>query len=265
MVAFALVAVVLRPATDALAGPAEDAEVHIKKGIELRRAENAQGALVEFKAAYAIHKSPRSAAQLSLCEQALGRWADAEGHMIEALAGKDDPWIKKNRDVLEGALAKTKTRVGRVEISGSPDGAQVSAAGVLVGTLPMNAPVAFNTGALELQFKAPGYRAVTRSLTVKAGDAQQFVIHLERLPVVTSPAVKPDVAALAPAPAPQEGPTTISGSADTAPDADRPLYARPWVWVTAGVVIAGAVVAVALASGGTTFPASNGTLEVAGE
>ena len=53
---------------------AADAENYIKRGNELRRSGRDQQALPLFEKAYEVAPSPRTAAQLGLCEVVLGYW-----------------------------------------------------------------------------------------------------------------------------------------------------------------------------------------------
>src|SRR5437868_3732788 len=85
-------------------GSSEGVEDLLKKGIELRRNGRDREALAEFQRAAQIGRTPRVTAQIALAEQALGMWVEAESHMREALASAQDPWVAKNRAVLEGAL-----------------------------------------------------------------------------------------------------------------------------------------------------------------
>src|SRR5438045_3141318 len=88
----------------AAAETAHDAEAAIRRGVELRKKGDDEGALREFKRAYEIAPKPRAAAQMGMAEQSLGRWPDAESHLAEAVSSKGDPWVEKNRSVLEQSL-----------------------------------------------------------------------------------------------------------------------------------------------------------------
>jgi len=55
----------------------DEAERLTVKALDLRKIGDDQGALPLLERAHELSRSPRSAAQLGLCEQALGRWADA--------------------------------------------------------------------------------------------------------------------------------------------------------------------------------------------
>src|SRR5262249_38707549 len=111
------------PPARAAADPVDET---INRGVQLRRAGDDERAGREFQKAYDQSHSPRAAAQLGLAEQALGRWADADTHLTEALSTTGDPWVEKNRGVLNGALGIIKQHIGRIEISASVAGALVS-------------------------------------------------------------------------------------------------------------------------------------------
>ena len=95
----ALAAAPARAATDV-----EQAEALIRDGVKLRARDNAAQALPLFEKAYQISRSPRTAAQLGLCELELGYYAAAERYLNEALAAPDHPWIAKNKAALKKPL-----------------------------------------------------------------------------------------------------------------------------------------------------------------
>ena len=101
---------------------ADDEEALIRRGVELRKRGDDRAALQELQRAYQVARSPRAAAQLGFAEQALAMWPQAETHVSESLRAKDDPWINKNRAVVEESLRTIRAHVGRIEISGRPAG-----------------------------------------------------------------------------------------------------------------------------------------------
>src|SRR5579872_6158721 len=84
-------------AAPAAAGPKDDADAAISRGVALRRQGNDTAALAEFQRARSLSPSPRAVAQVGLALQALGRWAEAEAEIEDALGDAHDPWIAKNR------------------------------------------------------------------------------------------------------------------------------------------------------------------------
>jgi hypothetical protein len=139
-----------------------------------------------------VAKSPRAAAQLGFVEQALGLWPQAEGHVSEALRAADDPWIKKNRAVVEEALRTIRMHVGRVEIGGGRPGANVTVNGQPVGLMPLAEAIAVNAGPVDVEVKAPGYLPAVKTVNVAAGEYSRvsFALVAQATP---PPAPKPAV------------------------------------------------------------------------
>lgn len=172
-----------QPASPAAAqSPADDPEALMQRGVDLREAGRDEEALALFEQAWQRSQSPRARAQVALAEQALGRWADAEAHLMEALAAQRDPWIRRNRAALEGALRVIQQRLGSLEVRGSVPGARVEFNGRVVGTLPMPEPVRVLAGSVTLQVSAEGYYPVTREVMVAAGGTVRESIEMQREP-----------------------------------------------------------------------------------
>lgn len=214
------------------AAHAEDADALIHKGIELRKQGKDQDALEVFRRAQALAPTPRAAAQLGFAEQALGRWVDAYEHVDDALHAANDPWIAKNRPVLESSLATIRKHVGEVEILGEPGGAEVRVDGRPQGTLPLNRRIRAAAGTISVEVRAAGFLPVTRAVVVTPEELVRETIILQ--PVTSLP----------PAAATGETARTAGdvelGRAPTSAEASRP-WARPLAW--AGVVGAGVFVA----------------------
>ncbi len=230
---------VFAPSAVAQAAPdgAAHAETLIAEGLELRRAGQDSQAVRKFEEAYSQVPGPRSAAQLGLCLQAVGRWSEAEARLSEALHSKNDAWIAKHRSTLKESLEQVKQNVARVEVNGEPEGASVLINGRNVGSLPLKEDIAVNAGTVDIEVSKPGFKRGYRSLTLKGGQYQRLVMRLEEDPAVHSAAV----------PAPKFEPLQEAqmGEAHLSTEqsqARRPLYKSPWAWgVVGALVVAGAV------------------------
>jgi hypothetical protein len=176
----------------------EEAEAHLKKGVALRRARNDAGALQEFRRAYELRPDARAAAQMGLAEQQLKIWVDADRHLAEALRDHGDPWIKKNRAVLEQQRHTVATRVGRVVVGGEPVGAELFLNGQSAGTVPLREPATVAPGPVRVEVRSPGYTPSNMTVIVGAGDQSRLDVRLEREKVIT-----PAPLATAPLPAPR--------------------------------------------------------------
>ncbi len=90
----------------------------VRRGVESRQRGNDKRALTLFRRAYALDGSPVALAQMGEAEHALGRFVEAHEHLQAALL-VDDPWIAKNRVLLERSLADTSQKMATAP-SGPP-------------------------------------------------------------------------------------------------------------------------------------------------
>lgn len=221
------------------------AEAHVRKGIELRRLGRDVEALPEFQQAYASTQTPRTAGQLGLCEQALGRWTTAAEHLAQALEASSDAWVQKNRAVLEQQLAIAKSHTGTLEVIGEPPGAEVLVAGKPMAQLPMGGPITVNAGVVDVELRLGGYKSQLRSVEIRPGAFEQLVMRLtEDLPK-NAPSL--------PVASPSHDETSIATTADTEPPAPK---RKLWPWLTAGAIVSVAIavgVVIAL-SGAHDYP-----------
>jgi hypothetical protein len=213
----AVIASLLVTSVAIAATPAEQAQADalVRKGNQLRSAGDDLNALPLFQEAFRLNPGARTAALLGLAEAGLGRWADADQHLTDALRsmGKD-PWITRNGKTLEQTLSNVKSRVGRVELTGDPEGAEVLMNGKVVGKLPLPEPVKVSAGSVDLELRAPGYKRGFRTIILTGGQYQVVVMRLER---ETAGGSEP------PSPAPVDVSSGEPGK--------RPPNWRPWaVW-----------------------------------
>jgi PEGA domain len=200
----------------ARAAAASEDDAAIRRGVELRRQGKDQDALEEFRKAYAAAKTPRALAQIGLAEQALGRWADAEFDLDQAVASKSDPWISKNAVTLTGALDAIRWHLGSLDVIG-PDGAELRVDGRAVGTLPLAKPVRVAIGNLTVEVRKPGFFPATRPVSIAAGELTRESIDLQ--PVAPVAVVVPAAHAGA------RGPESASPAMAGASAGDNPVTA----------------------------------------
>lgn len=231
-----------------LAGPVMAAETDdlITKALELRRHGDDQGALPLLQEAFSKSHSPRATAQLGFCQQGLGQWAEAETQLTSALsAATTDPWIRKNRGVIESALVIIRTHIARVEVIGDPAGAEVFVNGNSVGRLPLDESVHVGAGEIEVEVRASGYKTATKSFHIDAAQYQKVVLRLEHeaAPGAVAAAANSAGGAAAAGSAASDTPADGRVSAPLAPEPARPVLtpargAVKWVlWGTAAVAL----------------------------
>jgi len=241
---FAAVASAFMASTSGAAGAADDADALIQHGIELRKKGQDDAALAEFRRAYGLAKTPRAAAQLGFAEQATGDWAAAEGHVQEALAAANDPWIVKNRATIEGSLRTIEQHTARIDVLGGVNGAEVEVNGRLAGKLPLGESIRVNAGAVNVVVRAGGYRTAVRTVSVASGERAQVHFVLE---ATNAPSDDPTISDRTRA-------TSLpSSSAEPPIDGRRRLRMVGIALAITGVGLAGA--------GATTMLAANGKLD----
>jgi tetratricopeptide (TPR) repeat protein len=198
----------------------------IQRGIDLRRQGKDAEALAVFKEAHQARPTPRSLAQIALAESALGRFVEAERHLQEALAAKDE-WIAKNREVLEKALAGIGQKLGTLVI-------RTRAAEVLVNNEKASAgEIRSLPGSYEIEVRAADHEPARRIVTVTAGSRVEVVLDPTPLQKTTPPPP-------APVPPPVFAPQSPFVISTPPPPAVEPQSSskRTWAWVsTAGAVL----------------------------
>ena len=176
-----------RAAEPADAPSSEDAL--IERGIALREARSDTAALETFRKAYALKQGARALAQVALAEQALGRWVEAEVDLGHALERSDEPWIARNKGLLNQAMVEIQSHLGSLQVSGGVSGAELVLDGTSAGKLPLAKPLRANAGDVALQVRAAGYLPYARVVKIpRGGVAQETVVLVPVAASASSPA-----------------------------------------------------------------------------
>jgi hypothetical protein len=170
---------------------AADYDSLMSDAIGQRRAGDDAAALRLFQEAYGLNKTPKALTQIALAEQALGRWSAADKHLRQALESGADPWIKKNRLVIDRSLDIIATHVGQLDLSGKPAGAEVRVDGELVGALPLPHSITVTAGGVAIEVSARGYLPIVRSATISAHTLTREIFNLQSMAPVADPGTVP--------------------------------------------------------------------------
>ncbi|MFO0682281.1 MAG: PEGA domain-containing protein [Sandaracinus sp.] len=208
----AFVAVMLTAAS-ALAQEYTAAEL-IEHGVALREDGRDDEALAIFQRAYDTEPSAQALAQIALAEQALGHLVDAEEHLAHALEDHDDRFIRRNRPLLEQALAEISAELTTLTITCDVAGAELFVDGRDRGPLPLATPLRAQAGTVHVEIHAAGYEPYTREVIVSAGRAVSLAAVLEPTPASTEPS---------PPPPPQTPPPPVHTHDDSAAAWRMPL------------------------------------------
>lgn len=197
------------------AAETEEPEALIRQGIELRRRGDDARAHGYFKRAYELSKTPRAAAQLGLVDQAVGRFAEADALLAEALAS-NDPWVQQNRAILEGSVKTVHGHLGEILVVGAPSGTTWSDADHAAAPLRAGGSIWVKPGESTLRFETAAHQVVTKTVKVAAGE------HIGlQLDFPSTSTISPAVATATPAAA------TGPADAQTAGTSGTPSLSQP--------------------------------------
>jgi hypothetical protein len=220
------------------AGADEDPETLIRQGVALRRSGDDAKAFGYFNRAYEISRTPRAAAQLGLDEAVLGRNADAQRHLSEALDG-DDAWVDQNRALLERTRETVRAHLGKIELHGLPADATYGLPSGATERVPVDGVVWVEPGKVALKLAAPRHAAVTKDAVLTAGGSVGIDVSL---PAEAAESATPGTPAAAVPEAKEVGNAPASGSGPTQSiDAGSGSAMRIGGLITAGAGVAGGV------------------------
>jgi hypothetical protein len=249
-----------RAATDA-----EQAEALIREGVRLRGEDRAALALPVFEKAYQISRTPRTAAQLALCELELGYYAEAERYLTEALAAPDHPWIAKNKTTLKRSLEAARANVGELVMTVSPADAEVLLNRKPIDRAQIGAVIRLSKGPVDVQVRATGHETTAETITIVGGRREQRRYALTAAParLAALPTNAAASSGSSESTVPPLAPVTLTASASDA-EASGPSKARIAAWVTgaaaAGALVLGTVQALQAANRSDAFNNHTGVL-----
>ncbi len=226
----ALVALAIALAASPVRAQEPTASELLEYGVALREDGRDEEALAIFERAYGAEASGQALAQIALAEQALGRLVSAEEHLARALEDPDDRFVRRNRPLLEQALAEIRAELTTLTITCDVAGAQLTVGDRDLGTLPLAAPLRVQAGTAHVEIHAPGYRPYSREVIVSAERPASLAAVLEPDAAVTAPP---------PSPPPETPPTEPAHTGD----------ARAWRLPLAIGLAAAGVVSVAIGGG----------------
>lgn len=196
-----VVALVLAGTAAHAAEPETGHDALMRRGVALRREGHDAEALQTFELALASSATPRARAQIALAEQALALWLAAERDLGLALAERDDPWIRQNREALERASAIVAAKLAWITVSSTPASgsapapdAQVFVNGALASR-SSDGRIRVVAGQIAVELRVEGHAPSSRSVNV----APETTVN------IALPLGAPTARAVATSPPPVEG------------------------------------------------------------
>lgn len=205
-----------------LAQETSSLEALIQEGIRLRRDGDDEKALEVFRQAERVQPSSvRVLLHLATAAQAAGHWVEADTYIRRVFEYRDDPYYRRYQSDIAMVEQIIASRVGRFQVIGSPQGAEVRLNGRVVGHVPMEQPERLEAGNYQLEVVSDGHYALRRPQRIPAGVLTREVVEL----------------------GPARSASSGASSSDGGSRADS-WWSQPWVgWTLAGAGAASALTA----------------------
>jgi hypothetical protein len=170
----------------------EEAREHFERGVGLMENENWDAALFEFERSLEIHPTRSALFNAGQCLKALHRYVNA----IELL----QRWMERHAGTapaeetatVTAALQEMQQYVGELSVTVAVPGAQVLLDGGVLGTAPLDGPVAVDAGRHVLEATSEGYVPARTEVLVPGSERLEVTLALEPVPAPVEPRT-PDV------------------------------------------------------------------------
>ena len=176
--AASLAILILLPAPSWAKDAKEEAKEHFDKGVQLFKAKDFDGALVEFRAAYKAqpHYAVRYNVGITLYKlHRYGRAAhELQAYLIEGEGKIPDDKLAEVNEI----LAELQARVGSVDVECNVEGASVLVDGEHMDRTPVFFPLTLDVGEHEIEIHADGYVPFKKKIDVPGGTEQTLEVEL---------------------------------------------------------------------------------------
>src|SRR6478672_7522959 len=147
----------------------QQARMLLSQGNQLFEKGDLRGALVNFRAAYALYPSPKLLVNAAAAERELGDLPGAANdlrHYLDEANESEDPFLV---DKARQDLRALERRVGRVTLNGWPARSSIDVDGRL-----LRDPAYVKPGEHRVKARTPGGVEVEREVTVGAGESVEL-------------------------------------------------------------------------------------------
>jgi hypothetical protein len=158
---------------------ADEAKQSFEKGIELFKANDYQGALAEFLAAYKAKPHHAVLYNIAQCYQMTDAGADALHYYALYLEEGADFISDTRRKLVEGEIEKLKSELTPLTLEIEPAGAKVILDGKGIGKSPLKTQYV-DPGEHTLVVRKQGYETHEREFVAKRGEPLEITVELKK-------------------------------------------------------------------------------------
>jgi hypothetical protein len=167
------------PPPEAATDPVQQARERFQRGAELFKEGSFDAAFAEFSRAYEIAPNYRVLYNLAQVELERHDYASALRFFQRYLADGGAEIDAERRAGVEREIQALRNRVAELTVKSNVTGVEVSVDGIVIGTLPLPAPVLVSAGVRRIAARREGYQPVDRTLSVAGGDKPVLELVLE--------------------------------------------------------------------------------------
>lgn len=166
----------------------DDASTRFKRGVELYEERDFRASILEFQRAYEIKPNFRVLYNIGMAYMELQDYVAAFDTLSRYLVEGGAEVPQERVAEVKAEIEKAKSRIARVEIATSVEGATVLIDDVEVGTTPLKEPVRVSAGQRRVTLSKTGHVPTTRSIAIAGGDSAKLALDLAPIGVNKPPA-----------------------------------------------------------------------------
>lgn len=133
-----------------------------------------------YTRAFSLKKSYDIASNLGQTEFKLGKFAAAAEHLAYSLSVYPPNGKVEAREKMQAMLEDARKQSGRLRVQVNVDGALVLIDGKEIGRSPLASEVYVSAGSHQIEAKKDGFKLVTRSVSVEAGNSEPVALELDK-------------------------------------------------------------------------------------
>lgn len=179
--ALALVVTSLAAPSGAQVPFTDDANQHLRRGVELTDARNHAAALVEFSRAYELSRNPLLLYNVGASHLALGNFVEALEAFQRYLAEAPPAAVAARRPLLDASMARIRQFIGVVAVAVDAPGLTVRVDGVERDPRQARRGIPVSTGRHRVALAAPGRVAREDAVDVASGQRVEVTEDLVRV------------------------------------------------------------------------------------
>jgi len=173
---------ILADPVPALAADLERAKASFEMGVDLVATEDFPSALAAFEESYELAPRPTTQFNIGMCQKGMFLYVEATASFRLYLEDTTDLGDTEMRTKARLAIEELSTLVGRLTISGAPDGSAIEIDGKRVGQTPVAEPVEVNPGRHTVRVTAEDYEPFEIEVMVASSAAAAVEVAMAELP-----------------------------------------------------------------------------------